>query len=212
MTRWQFLRKHWVMSSIGAAILLAALVTVIYAVATGEGDEGFQKVDGKRLTWSKHAIPISCMYEESVDEQQHDMDQARDQISERVGNILGICSPWMLKKPFPTKPPRGTILLRLGKPEPKDGVLVVTPWDGKHGGTTEFYKDSATGKLVGAVIYIDRAVPKKLRVSAWLHEFMHAFGLKHDRKKGSLMYYGLSSRSQKLSARDVGRLQREYLR
>jgi hypothetical protein len=210
MTRWQFLRQHWVMTSIGVAILLTALVTIVWAVWTGEGDEGFLKENGKKLVWERSSLPVSCFYDESVEAHQHDLDVARDQIAE-VGQLLGICDPWMLNKPFPQTPPRGSILLRVGKPPQGDGVYVVTPWSAKHGGTTLLYRDKGTGNLVGASIYVDPNVEKQFRSRVWLHEFMHAFGLKHDRLKGSLMYDAVQDRAQELSDRDKSRLRREYL-
>lgn len=211
MTRWEFFKKHWVMSLIGAVILLAAVGTVIYAVSTGEGDEGFLKgKNGKSLTWAKSDLPVSCFYDDPVSDHLHWVNLARNQIQERVGYILSPCLPWVIKKPFPSKPPRGAILLRLGRPTPQDGVTVSSPWDAKHGGVTEIYSDGA-GAIVGAAIYVDADIDTGLREVVWLHELLHSFGLGHDRLKSSIMYPTATYRPAELSARDAKRMRREYL-
>lgn len=215
MTSWQFLKKHWVMSLIGLAILLTAAGAIIYAVATGEGDEGFMKgKDGKPLTWAKSDIPVTCFYSDAVEAQQHEMDLARDQIKNQVGDVIGICDPWMIKKPFPKKPVQGAILLNIGTPAgvKGDGVYVSSPWDPQHGGTTEIYTHKDTGKIYGAIIYVNPEVPKELRQRVWLHEFLHAFGLDHDRLQGSIMYPTAAGRPKELSKRDAKRLQEVYVK
>jgi hypothetical protein len=215
MTSWQFLKKHWVMSLIGLVILLVAAGSIIYAVATGEGDEGFMKgKDGKPLTWARSDIPVTCMYDESVQEHQYEMDLARDEIKKRVGDIIGICDIWQVKEPFPKKPVKGAILLKLAKPDEVygDGVYVSSPWDPQHGGTTELYTDKETGKLYGAIIYVNPEIPKELRQRVWLHEFLHAFGLDHDRLQSSIMYPTAAGRPKTLSDRDVKRLQEVYVK
>jgi hypothetical protein len=153
------------------------------------------------------------MYSDAVEAHQHEMDLARDQIKKQVGDIIGICDPWMVKDPFPKKPVMGAILLHVGKPpeEEKDGVFVTTPFDPKHGGTTEIYTDRATGKIYGAIIYIDPAVPKELRQRVWLHEFLHAFGLDHDRTQDSIMFYTAAGRPKEMSDRDAKRLKEAYV-
>lgn len=214
MTSWQFLKKHWGMSLIGLAILLVAAGAIIYAVATGEGDEGFLKAkDGTPLMWEKTDIPLTCFYSDKVEDHQHEMDLARDQIKNKVGDVIGICDPWMVKKPFPTKPVKGAILLNLGTPaEIKgDGVYVSSPWDPKHGGTTELYTDKNTGKLYGAIIYVNPEIPKELRQRVWLHEFLHAFGLDHDRLASSIMFPTAAGRPKELSDRDAKRLKEAYV-
>lgn len=214
MTRWQFLKKHWVMSLIGLVILLTAAAGIIYALATGEGDEGFMKgKDGRTLKWERSSIPLACMYHDSVQDHQHAMDLAREEITSRVGDIVGICVPWVLKDPFPVKPVHGTILLHVGKPPDRrgDGVFVSSPWDPKHGGTTELYA-GATGGVTGAIIYVDPDLPRELREKVWLHEMLHAFGLGHDRLKGSIMYPIAKWRSSSLSDRDVERLKEAYVK
>jgi len=215
MTSWQFFKKHWVMSLIGLVILLVAAGAIIYAVATGEGDEGFMKgKDGKPLMWARSDLPVTCMYSEAVQDHQYEMDLARDQIKEKVGDIIGICDVWQVKNPFPTKPVKGAILLNLGTPADihGDGVYVSSPWDPQHGGTTELYIDKDTGKLYGVIVYVNPEVPKALRQSVWLHELLHAFGLDHDRTQSSIMYPTAAGRPKTLSDRDVKRLQEVYVK
>ena len=215
MKSFEFLKKHWVMSLIGLAILLAAAAGIIYAVMTGEGDEGFLKgSDGKPLVWDKKDMPVSCMYDESVGVHQYEMDLARDEIKKKVGDIIGICDPWQLKQPFPTKPVKGAILMKLAKPEEfsGDGVYVTSPWDPQHGGTTLLYTSRETGKLYGAMIYVDSDAPKELRQRIWLHELLHAFGLAHDRLQSSIMYPTAAGRPKEMSSRDIERLKKEYLK
>lgn len=215
MTSWQFLKKHWVMSLIGLAILLVAAGSIIYAVATGEGDEGFLKgKDGKVLIWAKSDIPLTCMYEDAVGGHQYEMDLARDLIVKKVGSVIGICDPWTVKDPFPKKPVKGAILLNLGTPADVhgDGVYVSSPWDPAHGGTTQLYSDKETGKIYGAIIYVDPMVPKELRQRVWLHEFLHALGLDHDRLQSSIMYPTAAGRPKTLSDRDAKRLQEVYVK
>jgi hypothetical protein len=214
MTSWQFLKKHWVMSLIGLAILLVAAGSIIYAVATGEGDEGFLKgKDGKPLMWAKSDIPVTCMYEEAVEGHQYEMDLARDQIKKQVGDIIGICDVWQVKDPFPKKPVRGSILLKLGTSDEArgDGVYISSPWDPKHGGTTSIYTHKDTGKIYGAIIHGDPTVPKELRQRVWLHEFLHAFGLGHDRLSSSIMFPTAAGRPKELSDRDAKRLKEAYV-
>lgn len=214
MTRFEFFKKHWVMSLIGLVILLVAAGTIIYAVVTGEGDEGFLKgKDGKPLMWDRKDIPLTCMYEEAVGSHQYEMDLARDQIKEKVGEVIGICSEWQVKDPFPSKPVRGAILMKLATPDEVsgDGVYVSSPWDPQHGGTTQLYTDKATGKLYGAIIYVNPELPKELRERVWLHELLHAFGLDHDRLQDSIMYPVASGRPKEMSKRDIKRLKEAYV-
>lgn len=215
MTSFEFLKRHWVMSLIGLVILLVATGSIIYAVATGEGDEGFLKgSDGKPLVWDRKDIPLTCMYDESVQEHQYEMDLARDQIKQKVGDIIGICDIWQLEDPFPTKPVRGAILMKLATPDEVegDGVYVSSPWDPQHGGTTHLFTDKETGKLYGAVIYVNPEVPQELRQRVWLHELLHAFGLDHDRIEGSIMHHTAAGRPKEMSKRDIKRLKEAYLR
>jgi hypothetical protein len=213
MKSWEFLKRNWVVSLIGLVVLLTAAGAIIYAVASGEGDEGFLKgSSGKPLTWDETDITVSCFYSDSVAEHQYEMDLARDQLKNSVGDIISICDPWMLKKPFPTEPIKGAILLNLGSTSrvSGDGVVVSSPWDPQHGGTTEIY-ERPDGHIYGVIIYVNPDIPKELREVVWLHEFGHAFGLTHDRLQDSIMFPTAAGRPKQLSKRDAKRLQEVYV-
>jgi hypothetical protein len=213
MTRFEFFKKHWVMSLIGLVILLVAAGTITWAVLKGEGDEGFLKGrDGKPLVWDKKDIPLTCMYDESVSAHQYEMDLARDEIKQKVGDVIGICDVWQLKDPFPKKPVRGAILMKLAAPDEVsgDGIYVTSPWDPQHGGTTQLYTDKETGKLYGAIIYVNPGAPKEFWQRIWLHELLHAFGLDHDRLQDSVMYPSAAGRPKEMSKRDIKRLKEAY--
>jgi hypothetical protein len=187
--------------------------TVTYSVLTGEGDEGFLKgKDGKPLVWDKSNLPLTCMYEGAVGDHLYELEQARRQIVEKVGGVIEYCSAWQLSDPFPTKTIRGAVLLKLATPDEieGDGVYISSPWDIEHGGTTKLFTDTKTGKLYGVIIYVNPNVPKELRERVWLHELLHAFGLGHDRLKGSIMYPSAAGRPKEMSKRDIQRLKEAY--
>jgi|GEM_PF-7071364 len=214
MSRWQFLKQNWVMSLIVLVVLLMAVAAIVYAVLTKEGDEGFLRgSDGEILRWERSSLPLSCMYSDAAEKHQEYIDFATDTIHERVGNVIGICRPWLLKKPFPTKPARGVILVTLGTDsDGGEGVYVSSPFDPKHGGVTSLFADRETGKLYGAIIKVDPSVSKELLNRVYLHEFLHAFGLAHDRLKGSIMYPNATGRGKDLSSKDVERLKEVYVK
>lgn len=214
MSSWQFLKRHWVMSLIGLVILLTAAVMIIYAVATGEGDEGFLTAkDGRVLKLNKADLPLSCFYAESVREQAPRYEAARNVINTDADvQIFGRCQPWMIKEAFPTKPVRGGLLLHVGTPpeKQKDGVTVSSPFDPVHGGSTLIYQDKETGGIYGSIIYIDPDAPDGLLDKIWIHELGHAAGLAHDRTRDSIMFPVASDRADELSKRDLKRLQEAY--
>jgi len=213
MTRWQFLKKHWVMSLIVLVVSLVAIGAVIWAVVTGEGDEGFlEGKNGKPLMWEKHQFPLLCFYHTKADAHQQHIDYARDHINEMVGEeLIRICDPWLVKSPFPKEPMQGVILLTLGTEAEAggDGTYTSSPFSPQHGGTTVLATFKGTNNLYGAIIYVDPSAKQELLNVIWLHEFLHALGLKHDRLTSSIMYPVASGRPQKLSGRDIERL-KEY--
>jgi hypothetical protein len=154
------------------------------------------------------------MYDAAVEPYWQELVSARAEIKEKVGDVISSCTPWMIGDLFPRKPVKGAILLNAGTPaEVKgDGVYVSSPWDLHHGGTTELYTDRDTGKLYGAIIYVNPEVPRELLQRVWLHELLHALGLGHDRLRGSIMHSIASGRPKTLSSRDAKRLQEVYLK
>lgn len=210
MTRWEFLKKHWVMSLIGFVILLVAIVTVTWAVLTREGDVSFMKgKKGKDLVWGSSPV---CIYDPDEVHVDHlaVMDAVRQDINLKVGKmILPPCDPWMLKDPFPKQQLRGNIIIHVTSKleEEKDGVTVSDPFTPKTGGVTYLYEDD-DGKLMAVVMKIHTDMAKDKKV--WLHEFGHALGLAHDRRKDSIMYPQLQDRGNDLSSTDLKNLRKAY--
>lgn len=211
MTRWQFIKNNKWMFIIGATIIVVAAVTIIYAVATHEGDVSFAVRDGHQLRWKKEGLPVGCFYEEGFAQLQQ-YDAARKIFNTSTGlQLLSPCMPWRINKPMPHHI-IGTLTLHVGKPPSaqKDGIEVDDPFKSHPGAVTELKYDKRTGELQSAATYIDPAAPKDELEHIWVHEMGHVLGLDHDRLKDSVMYPTLDSRGRKPSAPDVKALQGAY--
>jgi hypothetical protein len=212
MTSWQFLKKHWVMSLIGLVILLTAAVMIIYAVATGEGDEGFMQGKNGLLKWERNQLPVTCMYHESATTELDHVASATLVLQGYVGEVVLSCQSWDIADPFPEKPANGAILVRVGHPptDQKTEVFVSSPFDPQHGGTTFVY-EKPEGGIYGVIIWVHPDVPEDLKDRVWMHEFGHAFGLDHDRLQSSIMFPTAAGRPKELSDRDIKLLKEAYV-
>lgn len=222
MTTWKFLKRHWIMSLIGLFILTTATGMIIYSVITGEGDEGFIKVDSiagpktKELKLNKANIPLSCMYSDSAEDIIIHYENARVAFNSQVGiEVFSPCVPWLLNSPFPDKPTLSGIFINVGYPPTNDDETIVTvfsPYEPIWGGTTFIFPDSASDYIYGSVIYINPDIEdfKDDKIDAiFMHELGHAAGLDHDRITESIMYPKILYRVNKLTSRDIKRLQEE---
>jgi hypothetical protein len=211
---WRSNWKNKVMLIGGALILLASAVLIPYAVITRHGDIGFLKAsNGKPLQWEKGDFPITCMAHSSVEPKHLAVyEKARSEINARVGReLLGFCSPWMLTKPFPTRPMRATVLLHIGRAPQKaaDGVIVDTPWTAHPGGVTRLWgRTERAERIYGSMVWIDPTYGENFAV--WLHELGHVLGLDHDRLRDSIMWPKIQERAGKLSGKDAEALADAY--
>jgi hypothetical protein len=206
---WNFIKGAKWTFLIGALILAVAAGGVIYAVATGEGDEGFL------AKWNKADLPATCTY--NPDEIKGKRALLQDSWLATVSHsavalpLISKCQPWLINKPFPERPPVGGVLVRVGTPPEKeeDGVTVTTPFDAEHGGSTILYHQ-ADGSIGGAVIWIAPNIPENLELVVWVHEFGHALGLAHDRTRDSVMYPVAGDRAAKFTDKDWKHLREAY--
>jgi len=206
---WSMIKTHWIMSLIGLAILLTAVVSLIWAIATREGDIGsFRGSKGQVLKWE--TLPITCVYDpKNLDVGSIEMyDLVRQQINKHFTKpLLGGCVPWALEMEMPELVPR-ELVLRIGRPaEPEVGVVVYDPFESEAGGTTYLMEDTK-GFVGAAQVWISEAQKDDQRV--WLHELGHVLGLDHDRLKDSVMYKTLTDRGTRLSGKDIEHLREVY--
>ncbi|MCK4306534.1 MAG: matrixin family metalloprotease [Candidatus Eisenbacteria sp.] len=205
---WKFLKSHWIMSLIGLVILLMVVTTLIYAIATREGDIGLlEGTTGKGLRWK--TTPITCVYDlgSSMTAQALEMyDSARKEINSQFSkDVIGACVPWALKRKMP-EVIKGELVLNLGPPSPPaEGVTVYDPFESKAGGTTYLHEDDQ-GFIGAAQLYMVEVSNRKV----WLHELGHVMGLAHDRRMDSIMYPSLNDRGIELSSKDIKLLREAY--
>ena len=208
---WAFVRAaKWTFIA-GGIIALAGIVGVIYAVATGEGDEGF--IEPGRF-WEKGDLPIFCAFDESIThDDQNNFEEARKYYNRAVGReVFAACAPWGQNKPAPFVL-NGYLLLRRGAPplvsDKVDGTTVDTPFQNHTEAATYFKLAGGTGPtIVGAAIYVDMTAKS---AHVWRHELGHVLGLAHDPElRDSLMHSRTDARSSELTKRDVERLREVY--
>jgi len=211
---WRSNWKNKIMLIAGALIFLTSAITIPWAVITRQGDLAFLEAkNGKPFMWGAEDFPVQCMAHESVGEKQLAVfEKARTEINRKAGReLLGPCSPWMLKKPFPTRPLRGNLLIHVGTaPEkPVDGVLVDTPWTAHPGGLTRLWgRTEAVERIYGVMVWIDPKYGESFPV--WLHELGHVLGLAHDRLRDSIMWPTIQERPGSLSSKDAKALAEAY--
>jgi len=91
-----------------------------------------------------------------------------------------------------------------------DGPRVEVADATTHGGHTILRRDTRTGVLRNAVVYLPRPDARLLHMQTVKHELGHVLGLDHDHSSRSIMFPRLADRSATLWASDVNRLRRQY--
>ena len=217
-----FFRRLWesgwrnrLMLLFGAAVLLGAVVGVVYGIVTRAGDEGFLQDRGQPLVWAPSDLPLTCFHDDSVHSSHLTLyNRARRELQTRTEkDLVGPCVAWAAPSPFPRKPARGLLLLRVTAETtwgaPTSGLTVETPWTSHPGGQTwPFAYPDTPGRLFGAILHVDPAHASNYAV--WLHELGHVLGLAHDRVRSSIMWPIIQERPGSLSDKDVKALQSVY--
>lgn len=182
----------------GAAILLAALAGLVYALVRRPGDPGFLRRGGVELRWDRAFLPLDLFVSPDLPGEVYPaLESARAELNDAVGReALSPPLDWRLDR----EPVGATAALVYVRP--RDPGLGA-------GGTTEHRYDLRTGRILSATVSIAPGTPLLERVV--LHELGHALGLDDDGERGSVMFPVASEqRSGRLSARDRAALRRVY--
>jgi len=207
MSRWEFVKKHWIMFVVGVLIMLVAAATITWAVVTRHGDTGFMKTGGNEIGWQTSMVPIICFHDLEKDQTRDGRlwiglyDAARKELAIAVGReLFEPCLPWQLDD-MPTYAVSGQLL------------LTVSPSDNDdHGGGTTTLKLSDSGRILGAAVRFSPRTDPALRYRVMIHELCHVLGLDHDRLQDSIMFKSAMARPGRLSRTDIAHLKRRYLR
>lgn len=189
----EFFAENWVMTAIGATILLLAIAGVVYGVLTGGGwiDRGLMLRDGVRLRWPPHRIPLIVRVEDVPDEVRGAVEGAISEIVSAVGREI--------MRSYDPSP----ILSLAVAP---DVSVFVGGVDA--GGTADL--TILENRIVAVEITISNTLELALLPRAVLHELLHALGLDHDESRSSVMHPELSTRPSRLTFSDVALLRRIY--
>lgn len=200
MSFWNFVKAYPWTFGLGGAILLTAIVGVIYAAVVRSGDLGFMMRDGCELKWDRGDIPVPCFHTKDLPEEYLvAFERGRKRASDLLGfQITSSCVPWSLQEVF-EEVPAGIVYLRVKNAS--ESVLVAQ---------TRHLYDKRSGRILSAeVIFAFELDPTYLDVVV-LHEFGHVLGLEHDRERSSVMHPTVVDRSADLTSKDVVRLKEVY--
>ena len=192
----------------------AAIIGLIYGIGTREGDEGFIQKNGKDLVWPKVALPLACMYDDSVKSEARYLQQAIRKLNDACGfTLVSPCLAWSINAKFPENPIRYALLVKMGGPPIGDDetqITVSSPYDPTRGGSTLLF--DVDGLLYGSIIYMSAELPEnsEIKLNAWVHELGHVVGLAHDYLTDSVMFPRLDVRSMDFSNKDIKLLVRTY--
>lgn len=200
MSFWNFVKAYPWTFGVGGAILLTALVGVIYAAIVRPGDLGFMVRDGHELKWNRGDIPVPCFYAKDFPEEYLvAFERGRKRACDLLGfQIVSSCVPWSLNEAL-EEVPAGIVYL--GFKNTFESVSVAQ---------TRHLYDKRSGRILSAeVIFADEIDLTYLYVVA-LHELGHVIGLDHDRERYSVMYPVVVDRSTYFTSKDVDRLKEVY--
>jgi len=218
----EFLKKYWVMSLLAFIILSVAASSIICAVARGEGDNGFMRVDSKPVVWKGTDLPISCFYSDVLHSHFHYMNDAIQRINSSTNKIVFLsCYPWSMKTEYSNsrkKVVKGIVLVTSSVEDVEgEESVVVTTNKSVPIFSSVYHKN---GNIYGVRVSADpdykpwkESVRVKIMTNLYLRAFLNALGLDNDRVKKSIMYPTGDAGTillQKITDRDMKLLKSVY--
>jgi len=191
---WNFIKQSPKTFSIAGLILLIALGSIIWAVSSKEGDNGF--LEGLYL--DKTMTPVLCFYDKSI---KHKHLKAYNLAAERFNQIVPLflkCQPWLLRTPPPEAPVNFLVfrIRKLSEEKIKVAASTILYWGDKQ-------------NITGAVVYVSRFAKDEDLYHIILHELGHVIGLDHDRIKTSFMYKDTTGQTL-ITKKDQKRIKEKY--